>query len=235
MDKSINYVSNGMRIINILPVELRGEVWYCVAFEPVNENMGDAMHIAFVYVQGYDAGTDLLYEIQNINLGDSPVVRFHSECLLGDAFGSSLCDCGEQLDHAMEGIIQNKSGVLVYLRQEGRGIGMRAKLACLAVQEGYVAGRLASEKLSSDEANLVNGYPIDNREYSMIPKILNFLNINRITVFTGNPEKLKALHEAGIIVDKVTDVSKSNVIHGSRKHKELLEKVSRNYQYEDLK
>ncbi len=234
MYKSINYLEGSMRVINIVPVELRGKIWYCVAFEPADSSMGDAMHLAFVYKNDFKSSDDLLANLSSIDLGESPAVRIHSECLLGDAMGSSLCDCGEQLEYAMSSIVERGCGVMIYLRQEGRGIGMRAKLACLAVQEGYVAGVRISSKLSSDEANVYCGFPIDNRDYLIVPEILSFLNVDRLTMYTGNPEKIQVIRDAGITIDQVDDVSKELVEVGSRKHRELTEKIKRNYQYEGV-
>jgi GTP cyclohydrolase II len=120
------------------------------------------------------------------NLNDSVFVRIHSECITGDLFGSMKCECGEQLDKAME-IISQKGGVIIYLRQEGRGIGIINKLHAYKEQE---------KGLDTVEANKILGLAIDSRRYDTAIEILKQLGITKIKLLTNNPEKLKALEEA---------------------------------------
>lgn len=119
------------------------------------------------------------------------LVRIHSECLTGDIFGSLRCDCGQQLHRAMEMVVGNGSGVIVYLRQEGRGIGLTAKLQ---------AYRLQDRGLDTVEANLRLGYPADMREYGLAGDILRLLGVQSIRLLTNNPDKVKGVEAAGIPV-----------------------------------
>ena len=124
--------------------------------------------------------------------GDAPLVRVHSECLTGDAFGSWRCDCGEQLDAAMQEIGREGLGVVIYLRgHEGRGIGLHAKLHAYALQD---AG------LDTVDANLRLGLPIDARDYGAAAAILSDLGLRRIRLLSANPDKSARLGDLGIEV-----------------------------------
>jgi 3,4-dihydroxy 2-butanone 4-phosphate synthase/GTP cyclohydrolase II len=122
---------------------------------------------------------------------DNVLVRVHSECLTGDLFGSLRCDCGEQLHHAMEMIVQQGGGAIVYLRQEGRGIGLTAKLRAYQLQD---------KGLDTVEANLHLGFPADLRDYGLAGDILRQLGIKSVRLMTNNPEKVHGLEAAGIPV-----------------------------------
>lgn len=119
------------------------------------------------------------------------LVRLHSECLTGDTFGSLRCDCGEQLQNAMEKIAERGSGVLIYLKQEGRGIGLSEKLRAYALQE---------KGMDTVEANLELGHEADSRSYEFAGLILNFFGINEMELLTNNPAKLCALDGLGFKV-----------------------------------
>ncbi|WGW13428.1 3,4-dihydroxy-2-butanone-4-phosphate synthase [Saxibacter everestensis] len=123
---------------------------------------------------------------------EAPLVRVHSECLTGDVFGSSRCDCGNQLRSAMQEIAEAGRGVLIYLRgHEGRGIGLTAKLQAYALQE---AGR------DTVDANLDLGLPVDDRSYHAAAAILRDLDVTRIRLLSNNPGKRAALEKDGIEV-----------------------------------
>ncbi len=124
--------------------------------------------------------------------GPDPVlVRMHSECLTGDAFGSTRCDCGPQLDAALESIRDLGWGCLLYLRQEGRGIGLHAKIQAYNLQD-HGADTL--------DANLMLGLPGDARDYRIASKMLAAIGISRVCLLTNNPDKVGQLQGLGIDV-----------------------------------
>jgi GTP cyclohydrolase II len=123
--------------------------------------------------------------------GDVPLVRVHSECLTGDVLGSQRCDCGPQLREAFERIADT-GGYLLYLRQEGRGIGLYNKLDAYALQD---------EGLDTYEANLALGFEKDERDYTVAAQMLLGLGVDEIDLLTNNPDKASQLHAAGIQVN----------------------------------
>lgn len=122
---------------------------------------------------------------------DAPLVRLHSECWTGDVLGSLRCDCGEQLGRALSMIVEEPAGVLIYLRQEGRGVGLANKLRAYTLQDGG---------LDTVDANSALGLPVDAREYGGAAAVLADLGIRRVRLLTNNPEKVRALEENGIQV-----------------------------------
>jgi 3,4-dihydroxy 2-butanone 4-phosphate synthase/GTP cyclohydrolase II len=121
------------------------------------------------------------------------LVRIHSECFTGDVLGSMRCDCGEQLKHAMATIVDEGEGILLYLRQEGRGIGLLDKLKAYNLQdEGY----------DTVDANLLLGHEVDERDYSIAALILKDLGVQSIRLMTNNPAKIEMLEQSGVAVDK---------------------------------
>ena len=127
---------------------------------------------------------------RSVNGGDPPLVRPHSECLTGDVFGSERCDCGPQLREAVERI-SNAGGILLYLRQEGRGIGLYAKLDAYALQDGG---------LDTYEANLALGHGEDERDYTVAAQMLMALGVEQVALLTNNPDKIAQLRDLGIKV-----------------------------------
>ncbi len=120
-----------------------------------------------------------------------PLVRIHSECLTGDVFGSRRCDCGPQLDGAMKLIAQAQDGIIVYLRQEGRGIGLENKVKAYALQD---------QGLDTVEANLELGFGADERNFAVAAHMLRALGIGEIRLITNNPVKAETMERLGIIV-----------------------------------
>ena len=122
-----------------------------------------------------------------------PVVRIHSECITGDVFGSLRCDCGDQLQDAIRQIGKAGTGLVIYLRQEGRGIGIEKKLQAYALQE---------RGLDTVDANLALGLPIDSRSYDSAATFLTYLKIRRCVLLTNNPDKVAALRDHNISVTR---------------------------------
>lgn len=163
---------------------------------------------AFSMIAYSEKDVDLMPQIalisQNFDANQPAFVRIHSECMTGDVFGSKRCDCGEQLTTSMKMIAEN-GGVLIYLRQEGRGIGLINKLKAYSLQEqGY----------NTADANTHLGLDVDAREYDMAVEILKDLNIDKIHLITNNPDKISALDNSPIeVVERVPiiiDVHKDN-------------------------
>tara|TARA_B100000886_G_scaffold77143_1_gene50011 strand:+ start:2715 stop:3329 length:615 start_codon:yes stop_codon:yes gene_type:complete len=152
----------------------------------------------------------------DISNGDAPLVRIHSECLTGDAFGSMKCDCGPQLEAAMRKIQEEGCGAIVYLRQEGRGIGLHSKIQAYALQDiGY----------DTLDANLALGLPADAREYGIAARMLKEAGVKKVRLMTNNPLKIQGLRNNGIHVERriehISGVSLENIHYLSTKGKRM--------------
>ena len=157
---------------------------------------------------------------------NSPVlVRIHSECLTGDAFASLKCDCGPQLQATQKLINEAGQGVILYLRQEGRGIGLTNKIRAYALQD---------QGHDTVDANLLLNLPADARRYDMCSIMLDHLQVKQVKLLTNNPLKIKALTDLGIdVVDRVpltVGLNKFNEDYLKTKH----ERMSHMYDKEDF-
>lgn len=128
--------------------------------------------------------------------GPDPVlVRVHSECLTGDAFGSLRCDCGPQLNAALAAVADRGWGCVLYLRQEGRGIGLHAKIQAYHLQD---------QGADTLDANLMLGHPADGRDYTVAATMLNSLGAGQVSLLTNNPDKVEQLRSYGIdVVERI--------------------------------
>jgi 3,4-dihydroxy 2-butanone 4-phosphate synthase / GTP cyclohydrolase II len=146
------------------------------------DDHGQEEHLAFVFGEPRDGA----------------LVRVHSECLTGDVFGSRRCDCGFQFASALSRIGSEGQGVIVYLRQEGRGIGLGNKLQAYQLQD---AGA------DTVEANLQLGLPVDTRNYRVAAKILSELGLREVRLLTNNPDKVRSLQEHRIAVERLSSLA----------------------------
>ena len=150
-------------------------------------------------VKAFKEGEKEHLAIYTDNLEDIPVVRVHSECLTGDAIGSLKCDCRDQLEYALE-LASKTNGMVIYLRQEGRNIGLFNKINAYALQDGG---------LNTIEANHQLGFAADERTYEIVTEILHHFNIHKIKLLTNNPDKVNSISDIEI-VERLPIIMKSN-------------------------
>ena len=144
-----------------------------------------------LYITNQDNKEHLALVMGGVHDQGDVLVRVHSECFTGDVLGSRRCDCGEQLQRSMQMIAATGAGVLIYLRQEGRGIGLMDKLRAYNLQDqGY----------DTVDANLALGHQADERDYSVAARILDDLGVRSIRLLTNNPVKIQHLRELGVPV-----------------------------------
>ena len=157
---------------------------------------------ALAYKSAIDTDEHVALVMGDIETGDPVLVRMHSQCLTGDVFGSQRCECGEQLQAAMQMIANEGRGVVVYMRQEGRGIGFHNKLRAYALQD---------KGMDTVEANEALGFPADRRDYGIGMQILVDLGLQEIRLLTNNPAKRAGLEGYGLhVVERVPIVVQPN-------------------------
>lgn len=127
----------------------------------------------------------------DVDGAEEVLTRVHSECVTGDVFASLKCDCGEQLHQAMQDIAEAGQGVLLYMRQEGRGIGLANKIKAYSLQD---------QGMDTVEANIHLGFDDDMREYEIAARMIGLLGIKSVKLMTNNPNKVEGLEEAGVVV-----------------------------------
>lgn len=147
----------------------------------------------YLYTNNQDEKEHLALVMGQVMGKNNIKVRIHSECYTGDVLGSLRCDCGEQLHRAMDSIASAGKGVLIYLRQEGRGIGLLDKLRAYNLQD---------QGLDTVDANIALGHQADERDYSIAACILKDLGVKSVHLMTNNPLKIEDLHEAGVPVTR---------------------------------
>lgn len=144
-----------------------------------------------LYTNDRDEKEHLAYLKGEVDGKENVLVRVHSECFTGDVLRSQRCDCGEQLTRSLKMISEEDQGILVYMRQEGRGIGLSEKLRAYNLQdEGY----------DTVDANLILGHQADSRDYTVTAGMLKDLGVKSIRLITNNPDKIKTLRDLGIEV-----------------------------------
>lgn len=170
-------------------------VTYLNAEEPLTVSLPTAFgEFDLTLFEDQQAKEHLLLSKGEIRQSKEPLlVRVHSECLTGDIFGSHRCDCGEQLHEAMRMIEKKGKGAILYLRQEGRGIGLKNKLHAYQLQE---------QGMDTFDANLALGFKPDERDYQFAAEILDALGVEKIDLITNNPEKIEQLEALGININK---------------------------------
>lgn len=148
-----------------------------------------------VYIDHLTEKEHVAMVMGDVGNGEPVMVRVHSECLTGDVFGSLRCDCGDQLTRAMEMIVNEGRGVVLYLRQEGRGIGLKHKISAYSLQD---------QGMDTVEANVRLGFLPDLRDYGMGAQMLSDLGIKKMTLLTNNPKKIVGLQGYGLeIIDRI--------------------------------
>lgn len=150
-----------------------------------------AIFTLYVFLEKSTQKEHLVIALGDLSTPEPVLLRLHSECLTGDALFSLRCDCGPQLEKALQRVAEEGRGAVLYLRQEGRGIGLVNKIRAYYLQD---------EGVDTVEANVVLGHEADERDYSLCAPMLNFFNIKAVRLMTNNPRKVEALEKLGFTV-----------------------------------